>query len=59
MNDNIIATQWKEGVPFWFAIRTDAVALVTMTLIALFCVLARNDKDPVVLAILLTYSLTV
>ena len=59
MNDNIIATQYAEGVPLWFAIRLDIVALLTMGIIALFCVLTRNEQNTVVLAILLTYALTV
>ena len=42
MNENIIATQWSEGIPFWFALRTDIVALVTMTAISLFAVLTRD-----------------
>ena len=59
MNDNIIATQYSEGVPLWFAIRLDMLAIVTMALIAVFCVLTRNEQDTVMLAILLTYALTV
>ena len=59
MNDNIVATQYAEGVPLWFAIRLDIVALLTMGIIALFCVLTRNEQNTVVLAILLTYALTV
>ena len=59
LNNNIVATQWSEGVPLWFAIRIDLIAIVIMGVIALFCVLFRNEADPVMLALLLTYSLTV
>ena len=59
LNNNILATQWSEAVPFWFAIRIDLVAIATMAVIALFAVLFRNQADPVTLALLLTYSLTV
>ena len=59
LNNNIVATQWSEAVPFWFAIRIDLVAITTMTAISMFCVLFRNKADPVMLAMLLTYSLTV
>ena len=58
MNANIIATQFSEGVPLWFAVRLDLLALITMALIALFCVLTRHEQDTVFLAILLTYALT-
>ena len=59
LNNNIVSLQWAEGVPFWFAVRIDTIATATMTVIALFCVLFRNSVDPVMLALLLTYSLTV
>jgi len=59
LNNNIVSLQWAEGVPFWFAVRIDTIATATMTVIALFCVLFRNSADPVMLALLLTYSLTV
>lgn len=59
MNNNIVANQWAEAVPFWFAVRIDTIATVIMTVIALFCVIFRNSANPVTLALLLTYSLTV
>ena len=59
MNENIIANQWSEGVPFWFAIRIDIVAIIMMTLISVLCVLSRNSTDPVMLAMTLTYALTI
>ena len=59
LNKNIIATQWSEGVPFWFAIRIDALAIAMMTTISAFCVLYRNEADHVMLSVLMTYSLTV
>ena len=59
MNENIIANQWSEGVPFWFAIRIDIVAIIMMTLISVLCILSRNSTDQVMLAMTLTYALTI
>ena len=59
LNDNIVATQFYEGVPLWFAIRIDLLAIMTMTVISIFCVLFRNKSNPVMLAMLLTYALSV
>ncbi len=40
----------------WFAIRVDLVSIATMMGIAGFCVFFRNDSNPIMLALLLSYS---
>lgn len=40
----------------WFAIRVDLLSIFTMMLIASFCVLFRSQANPVLLTILLVYS---
>ena len=39
--------------------RIDGLAIITMMTISTFCVLYRNESNPVMLSMLLTYSLTV
>ena len=43
-------------MPLWFAIRVDLLSVCTMIAIASFCVLFRNSANPVMLAMLLSYS---
>jgi len=49
---------WSEAVPLWFAIRVDILSIITMTIISVICVLARFRVDPIMLSLLLTYTLT-
>lgn len=56
LNRNILATQWQNAVPLWFAIRIDLVSIATMCAIGSFCVLFREKGNPVMLAMLLSYS---
>jgi ATP-binding cassette, subfamily C (CFTR/MRP), member 2 len=56
LNDNILACQWCNAAPLWFAIRVDLVSIATMMVIAVFCVLFRNESSPIMLALLLSYS---
>ena len=58
LNRNILATQWQNAIPLWFAIRIDLISIFTMMAIASFCVLYRNDANAVMLALLLSYSVT-
>jgi len=44
-------------VPLWFAVRIDLVSVATTVAIATFCVMYRTSSDPVLLAMLLSYSL--
>ena len=57
LNDNIIVNQWQEALPLWFAIRVDAVSLLTMLLIGNFCIASRFKHEPVMLSMLLSYVL--
>lgn len=56
LNKNMVANQWLNAVPLWFAIRIDLVSIGTMMAISTFCVLFRNSASPVMLALLLSYS---
>lgn len=58
LNDNILANQWTEAIPLWFAIRVDTVSLLTMLLVGNFCIFARYSHDPVMLSMLLSYVLS-
>lgn len=58
LNKNILANQYVNGVPNWFAIRIDVVSVIAMLFICVLCVAARFSTDPILLAMLLTYSLT-
>ena len=57
LNKNIVATQWQNAVPLWFAIRVDILSICTMVAIASFCVLFRHTASPIMLALLLSYSI--
>ena len=52
----MLATQWQNAVPLWFAVRVDLVASVTMIAIGSLCVIYRETADPIFLAMLLFYS---
>ena len=56
LNKNMVAAQWQNAVPLWFAIRVDLLATFAMVLISSFCVLERRNANPIMLALLLTYS---
>jgi len=43
-------------VPLWFAVRIDLVSIATMMSIGSFCVFFRDNGNPVMLAMLLSYS---
>ena len=58
LNDNINANMWAEAVPLWFAIRVDVLSLITMTVISVICVTSRYRVDPIMLSLLLTYTLS-
>lgn len=58
LNLNIIANQWVESIPLWFAIRVDCVSLLTMLMVGYFCIYARFTHDPVMLSMLLSYVIT-
>ena len=58
LNNNINANMWAEAVPLWFAIRVDILSILTMTVISVICVTARYRVDPIMLSLLLTYTLS-
>ena len=58
LNKNILANQWAESVPLWFATRVDMVSIFTMALVSSFCIVYRKANDPVMLSLLLSYILT-
>ena len=49
----------RAGVTGWFAIKVDLMAISLMFLMTMICVLARDFTDPVILAMLLTYTMTI
>lgn len=59
LNDNILASQMRAGVTGWFAIQVDIMAISLMFLMTMICVLSRDYTDPVILAMLLSYTMTI
>ena len=47
------------GVAGWFAIKVDMIAVLIMSVVTLACVLGRNIADPIILSMLLSYTLTI
>ena len=47
------------GVNSWFSIRIDILALVLMTCFSFVCVLSREETNPIILSMLLSYVLTI
>ena len=47
------------AVNSWFAIRLDIVSVLVMLVLTLFCVLYRDHADPIILSLLVTYSLQI
>jgi ABC-type multidrug transport system fused ATPase/permease subunit len=59
LNDNILASQMRAGVTGWFTIKVDMMAISLMFLMTMICVLCRDFTNPVILAILLSYTMTI
>jgi ATP-binding cassette subfamily C (CFTR/MRP) protein 1 len=59
LNDNILAAQMKAGVTGWFTIKVDIIGISLMFMMTMICVLCRDFTDPVILAILLSYTMTI
>lgn len=59
LNNNILSMQMQTGVQGWFAIRVDILAISLMLTIALVCILAREQAEPVLLSMLLVYMLQI
>lgn len=58
LNNNILAAMWSEAIPLWFSIRVDVISLITMSCISTICITARYRVDPILLSLLLTYTLS-
>ena len=59
LNNNILAVQMMQGVNSWFAIRIDIIAVCVMFWISLICVFFRDFTDPIILCMLLSYTMTI
>lgn len=57
LNANILSIIIKQGVACWFSIRVDALSLVMMTILSVMCIFWRESVNPIVLSMLLSYSL--
>ena len=49
----------RAGVTGWFAIKVDLMAISLMFMMTMICVLSRDFTDPVILAMLLSYTMTI
>jgi ATP-binding cassette subfamily C (CFTR/MRP) protein 1 len=58
LNNNVNAAMWSCAVPLWFSIRVDVISLITMSVISTICITARFRVDPILLSLLLTYTLS-
>jgi len=47
------------GVQGWFAIRVDILAIILMLIVSLIAVFSRDTADPIILAMLLSYIMTI
>jgi len=47
------------GVSLWFSIRVDFVATALLLVISFVCILSRDFTNPIVLSMLLNYSLSI
>lgn len=59
LNANVLAVTIQQGVASWFSIRVDALALGMMAILSLTCIFWRDHANPVVLSMLLSYSLMI
>ena len=49
----------RAGVTGWFTIKVDMMAIGLMFMMTMICVLCRDFTDPVILAMLLSYTMTI
>lgn len=59
LNTNTLSVQMMSGVQGWFAIRVDILAIVLMLIVSLIAVFSRDTADPIILAMLLSYIMTI
>jgi len=57
LNKNILASQWAESVPIWFAVRIDLLSILTLLSVSSICVLYRFRGNSIMLSLLMTYVL--
>jgi ABC-type multidrug transport system fused ATPase/permease subunit len=55
----IIATQFNIGIQCFFGIRVSICATIFVALICAICVITRETTSPVLLSLLLTYSMSI
>jgi hypothetical protein len=55
----IIAQQFNIGIQCFFGIRVSITATIFVALICAICVIARESTNPVLLSLLLTYSMSI
>jgi len=58
LNKNNLAQQINMGVWSWYAIRMDLISTLFIATSSFFCVFYRNKTDPVLLGLMIQYSLT-
>ena len=59
LNENIIANQMMAGVAGWFAIKVDMIAVLIMSIVTVTCISCRSFTNPIILSMLLSYTLTI
>jgi len=57
LNNNILANLYSNGVSFWLDIRLDLLVLAVTAVICTFAVFWRRHSDPVLLSLLVNYTL--
>ena len=55
LNKTVLATQMQVAVNWYFRIRVNFMALSFTTVVCLACIALRKSKDPVILAMVITY----
>jgi ABC-type multidrug transport system fused ATPase/permease subunit len=59
INQSILATQMRMGVLEYFRIRVDISATTFVAIICAICIISRENTDPVLLSLLLTYAMNI
>ena len=59
LNDNILGTTMMTAVNSWFSVRVDFLALSVVLILSFLCIFLRNSVDPVLLSLMLNYSLNI
>lgn len=59
LNQNIVASQMAAGVSLWFSIRVDFLATTLLLVISFVSVLSRDWTNPIILSMLLNYSMSI